>query len=96
MRKHLGMQDHIPIVASGSMPDLVGFPGTDTRFYQWAEDGAFLPLDDYLAHYETLGNIPDYIYNSFKVDGKIYGIPRYSKLKLEWRKTNLVTFGKIL
>ncbi|MDF2066142.1 extracellular solute-binding protein [Bacillus sp. Cr_A10] len=67
------------IVASGSMPDLVGFPGTDTRFYQWAEDGAFLPLDDYLAHYETLGNIPDYIYNSFKVDGKIYGIPRYSQ-----------------
>ncbi|MEI4768451.1 extracellular solute-binding protein [Psychrobacillus sp. FJAT-51614] len=67
------------IVASGSMPDLVGFPGTDTRFYQWAEEGAFLPLDDYLKHYETLGNIPDYIYNSFKVDGKIYGIPRYSQ-----------------
>ncbi|WP_313893748.1 extracellular solute-binding protein [Psychrobacillus sp.] len=67
------------IVASGSMPDLIGFPGTDTRFYQWAEEGAFLPLDDYLSHYETLGNIPDYIYNSFKVDGKIYGIPRYSQ-----------------
>ncbi|MFJ5768981.1 extracellular solute-binding protein [Psychrobacillus sp. NPDC093180] len=67
------------IVASGSMPDLIGFPGTDTRFYQWAEDGAFLPLDDYLSNYETLGNIPDYVYNSFKVNGKIYGIPRYSQ-----------------
>ena len=55
------------IVASGAMPDLVGFQAGDTRFYQWAEDGAFLPLDDYLSHYETLGNIPDYIYNSFKV-----------------------------
>jgi len=66
------------IVASGSMPDLVGFQAGDTRFYQWAEDGAFLPLDDYLAHYATLGNIPDYIYNSFKVNGKVYGIPRYS------------------
>ncbi|NME07114.1 extracellular solute-binding protein [Psychrobacillus sp. BL-248-WT-3] len=67
------------IVASGSMPDLIGFPGTDTRFYQWAEQGAFLPLDDYLKHYDTLGKIPEYVYNSFKVNGKIYGIPRYSQ-----------------
>ncbi|MFC4802959.1 extracellular solute-binding protein [Neobacillus sp. GCM10023253] len=66
------------IVASGSMPDLVGFPANDARFYQWASEGAFLPLDDYLKHYETLGEIPKHIYDAFKVNGKIYGIPRYT------------------
>ncbi|WP_249365511.1 extracellular solute-binding protein [Cytobacillus citreus] len=68
------------IVASGSMPDLIGFPAEDARFYQWAEEGAFLPLDDYLKHYETLGNIPEHIYDAFKVNGKIYGIPRYTQI----------------
>lgn len=67
------------IVASGSMPDLIGFTAGDPRFYQWAAEGAFLPLDDYLKHYETLGGIPEHIYDAFKVDGKIYGIPRYSQ-----------------
>ncbi|MCH1624473.1 extracellular solute-binding protein [Ferdinandcohnia quinoae] len=66
------------IVAGGSMPDLVGFQAGDSRFYQWAEEGAFLPLDDYLKHYKTLGGIPDSIYNAFKVNGHIYGIPRYT------------------
>ncbi|MBT2644663.1 extracellular solute-binding protein [Bacillus sp. ISL-41] len=66
------------IVASGSMPDLVGFQANDTRFYQWAKEGAFLPLDDYLKHYPTLSKIPDHVYDAFKVNGKIYGIPRYS------------------
>jgi putative aldouronate transport system substrate-binding protein len=66
------------IVASGSMPDMVGFPADDTRFYQWANEGAFLPLDDYLEKFETLSKIPDHVYDSFKVNGKIYGIPRYS------------------
>lgn len=67
------------IVASGSMPDLIGFTANDFRFYQWAGEGAFLPLDDYLDHYETLGGIPKHIYDAFKVNGKIYGIPRYSQ-----------------
>ncbi|WP_047983330.1 extracellular solute-binding protein [Ornithinibacillus californiensis] len=67
------------IVAGGDMPDLVGFQANDFRFYQWAEQGAFLPLDDFLHHFETLGGIPDHIYDAFKVDGKIYGIPRYSQ-----------------
>ncbi|WP_306009818.1 extracellular solute-binding protein [Bacillus sp. MMSF_3328] len=66
------------IVASGSMPDMVGFPADDTRFYQWANEGAFLPLDDYLEKFETLSKIPDHVYDSFKVNGNIYGIPRYS------------------
>ncbi|ALC92206.1 ABC transporter substrate-binding protein [Bacillus sp. FJAT-18017] len=66
------------VVASGSMPDLIGFTADDPRFYQWAQEGAFLPLDDYLKHYDTLGKIPDHVYDSFKVNGKVYGIPRYS------------------
>ncbi|RLQ94867.1 extracellular solute-binding protein [Falsibacillus albus] len=66
------------IVASGSMPDMIGFTADDNRFYQWAKEGAFLPLNDYLKEYETLSKIPDHVYDSFKVNGKIYGIPRYS------------------
>ncbi|WP_462409873.1 extracellular solute-binding protein [Neobacillus sp. Marseille-QA0830] len=67
------------VVASGDMPDMIGFQAADNRFYQWAKEGAFLPLDDYLKEYKTLGAIPDYVYSSFKVNGKIYGIPRYSQ-----------------
>jgi putative aldouronate transport system substrate-binding protein len=51
-------------VAAGDMPDMVGFQAADTRFYQWAKEGAFLPLDDYLKKFKTLGGIPDYVYSN--------------------------------
>ncbi|KZZ86055.1 extracellular solute-binding protein [Bacillus sp. SJS] len=65
------------VVASGDVPDMVGFEAVDTRFAKWAGQGAFLPLDEYIGKYETLKNVPDHIWESMKVNGKIYGIPTY-------------------
>lgn len=65
------------VIASGDVPDIVGFEATDNRFSKWASQGAFLPLDDYIQKYDSLKNVPSYVWDSMKVNGKIYGIPTY-------------------
>ncbi|MCF6409985.1 extracellular solute-binding protein [Pseudalkalibacillus salsuginis] len=65
------------VVASGDLPDLIGFKGDDMKYYKWAGQGAFLPLNDYIDKYPTLKDVPDYVWDAMKVDGEIYGIPTY-------------------
>jgi putative aldouronate transport system substrate-binding protein len=66
--------------ASGEIPDMVGFMSKDltARYNKFAKQGAFLPLDDYIQKYPTLKLVPDYIWDSMKVNGKIFAIPAYS------------------
>ncbi|SEM94047.1 extracellular solute-binding protein [Lihuaxuella thermophila] len=69
------------VMASGDVPDIVGFKGfgvNEMKFYTWAKQGAFLPLDEYIKDYPTFKMVPDYAWDAMKVDGKIYGIPEYS------------------
>lgn len=42
-------------VASGDIPDVIGFEGDidKTNFFKWAKQGAFLPLNDYIDDYPT-------------------------------------------
>lgn len=35
------------VISSGNVPDIIGFETLDGKFYKWAEQGAFLELDDY-------------------------------------------------
>ncbi|MDQ1910681.1 extracellular solute-binding protein [Paenibacillus sp. GD4] len=66
--------------ASGDIPDMVGLMSTDlkARYAKFAKQGAFLPLDDYIKQYPTLQVVPDFIWDSMRVNGKIYAIPQYS------------------
>lgn len=66
--------------ASGEIPDITVLMGSDlkVRYNKFAKQGAFLPLDDYIDQYPTLKVVPDFIWESMKVNGKIYAIPHYS------------------
>jgi putative aldouronate transport system substrate-binding protein len=66
------------LMASGDIPDVVEMVMPDQNYYKWAKQGAFLPIDEYIDQYPTLKLVPKSIYNQFKVDGHIYGIPTYS------------------
>ncbi|WP_159886973.1 extracellular solute-binding protein [Paenibacillus puerhi] len=66
--------------ASGDIPDMVGFMSTDlkNRYSKFAKQGAFLALDDYIKDYPSLKVVPDFVWDSMRVNGKIYAIPQYS------------------
>ncbi|SDD41981.1 putative aldouronate transport system substrate-binding protein [Paenibacillus sp. UNCCL117] len=68
-------------MASGDIPDIVGMEGADSNYFKWAKQGAFLPLDDYIDKYPTLKMVPQFVWDAMKVDGKVYGIPRYFPVK---------------
>lgn len=66
-------------VASGDLPDVIGFTLEDDKanFFKWAEQGAFLPLNDFVDDYPMLKAVPEEVWNAVSVDGKIYAIPKY-------------------
>lgn len=68
------------VLASGSLPDMIKFEGGDAwnRYPKFAAQGAFLQLDEFIDQYPNFKNVPDYVFEQFKVDGKIYAIPTYA------------------
>lgn len=64
-------------MASGDIPDVIGMESVDANYMKWAQQGAFLPLDEFLKQYESTKAVPGYAWDSLKVDGKVYGIPTY-------------------
>lgn len=64
-------------MTSGDIPDVVGAETPDSNYVKWSKQGAFLPLNDYVKKYETFKAIPQSVWDSVSVDGKIYGIPLY-------------------
>ncbi|PYI51363.1 extracellular solute-binding protein [Paenibacillus flagellatus] len=65
------------LMASGSIPDVVSLKDLDSNYFNWAKQGAFLPLDEFYERYPTLKQVPEYVREQFRVDGRLYGIPRY-------------------
>ncbi|MFC5649571.1 extracellular solute-binding protein [Paenibacillus solisilvae] len=68
-------------MASGDLPDVIGMEEVDSNYLKWAKEGAFLPLDEFLQQYETFKVVPDFVWDSLKVDGHVYGIPDYFSAK---------------
>lgn len=68
------------VFASGDIPDMVGLQSKDlkNRYSKFAKQNAFLPLDDYIKEYPSLKLVPDFIWDTVRVNGKIYAIPHYS------------------
>lgn len=72
--------DKLPVlVASGDLPDMIGMEVVDSNFVKWAKQGAFLPLNDYVAQdqYETFKIVPQAVWDAVSVEGEIYAIPQY-------------------
>lgn len=65
------------VIASGDIPDIIVMEGTDSNFYKWAKQGAFLPLNEYMDKYETFKLIPDNVRKAVTINGNIYAIQRY-------------------
>lgn len=69
-------------VASGELPDMIGMENAnDANFVKWAEQGAFLPLNDYIGNIDGFKDIPKEVWDAVTVNGKIYAIPRYFPAK---------------
>lgn len=66
-------------MASGDIPDIIGFESQMDRsnYVEWAEQGAFLPLNEYIDDYPTFKKVSQEVWNAVTVDGKIYAIPKY-------------------
>ncbi|MFC5701599.1 extracellular solute-binding protein [Cohnella faecalis] len=67
-------------IAGGDMPDVLGIEEylAGGTLHTWAEQGAFLPLNDYIKKYPTLAAVPEEVWAIVtSKDGKIWGIPRY-------------------
>jgi len=65
------------IMASGDMPHLMWMNSLN-QYIDYAKQGAFWPLDDFLGDPETLPTLtgyPNYAYDMMRVDGKIFAIP---------------------
>ena len=66
------------VLASGHLPDAYNTYGLyDVNFPEAIRSGVAIPLDDYLAKYgrNLLRYIPDRVWDSVRVNGKIYAIP---------------------
>ncbi|ULO06881.1 extracellular solute-binding protein [Paenibacillus sp. 19GGS1-52] len=67
-------------IAGGDMPDILGIEEyvAAGSLQKWADQGAFLKLNDYITKYPTLALIPPEIWAAVtNKDGTIWGIPRY-------------------
>lgn len=66
-------------LASGTLPDILVFQTADltSKFNKFAKQGAFASLDEYIDQYPSFKNIPKFVLDQFKVNGKLYAIPQY-------------------
>ncbi|GGG14003.1 extracellular solute-binding protein [Paenibacillus aceti] len=63
-------------VASGDMPDLMLLEDTSPSYFNWVQNGMFLPIEDYIKDYPNLSKVPQSVWETLTTDGHIYGIPR--------------------
>ena len=68
------------VIASGDIPDVIVFKAGDSNFYKWAEQGAFLDLEPYIADYPTFSVVSDGRLNNTRVGGTVFGMPTYYPL----------------
>ena len=61
--------------ASGSSAFDVCFTGYVNPYKDAVLRGAYIPLDDYLKDSKIKEEVPDYVFETVKVNGEIYGVP---------------------
>lgn len=66
------------ILATGEDYDICFTSSWSNDYLNAVNKGAYLTLDDYIdKNSDFYKNMPEYVWNSIKVGGKIYGIPSY-------------------
>jgi len=67
------------VAASGEKTDIIWTSNWSFNYVQNQAQGVFISLDELLEEYasEVLDNIPDFVWDATRIEGKIYGIPNY-------------------
>jgi multiple sugar transport system substrate-binding protein len=64
-----------------------------TDLAEFASHGWLVPLDDYIEKYWDVydfGDIPQYLWDAYTYDGKIYGIPSHQWAMITFARTDLI------
>src|SRR5690625_6077673 len=69
------------VAASGEKTDIIWTSNWSFNYVQNQAQGVFISLDELLEEYasEVLDNIPDFVWDATRIEGKIYGIPNYQR-----------------
>ncbi len=81
-------QKYVTAVATNTAPDIFGV--RDTELLALVNQGALLPLDNYVAQWEEKDKIPASIWDSvasYTDDGKTYMFPSYMNACIMWYNT---------
>ena len=81
-------QKYVTAVATNTAPDIFGV--RDTELLSLVDQGALIPLDDYIGTWEEKESIPESIWDSvssYTDDGKTYIIPSYMNACIMWYNT---------
>jgi putative aldouronate transport system substrate-binding protein len=86
------------MIASGDLPQIIASCGAPNQSYliSAVQNGAFWDITPYLKDYKNLSQMPQQVYDNIKIDGKIYGVPRYrplSRYTYAYRKDWLDNLG---
>jgi putative aldouronate transport system substrate-binding protein len=86
------------MIASGDLPQIIASCGAPSQSYLLSsvQNGAFWDITPYIKDYKNLSQMPQISYDNIKIDGKIYGVPRYrplSRYTFAYRKDWLDNLG---
>ncbi|MFH5184181.1 ABC transporter substrate-binding protein [Paenibacillus sp. TAB 01] len=70
------------MIASGDLPNIIASCGAPSQSYliSAVQNGAFWDITPYIKDYKNLSQMPAMVYDNVKIDGKLYGVPRYRPL----------------
>jgi putative aldouronate transport system substrate-binding protein len=68
------------LIASGDLPMVIAGDSRQSYILNAIQQGAFWDLTNYIKDYKNLASMNQLVYDNVKVDGKLYGLPRYRPL----------------
>jgi putative aldouronate transport system substrate-binding protein len=86
------------MIASGDLPQILASCGAPNQSYliSAAQNGAFWDIGPYIKDYKNLSQMSQQVYDNVKIDGKLYGVPRYrpfARYAFTYRKDWLTNVG---
>ncbi|SFK82265.1 putative aldouronate transport system substrate-binding protein [Paenibacillus sp. 1_12] len=86
------------MIASGDLPQIIASCGTPSQSYliSAVQSGAFWDITPFIKDYKNLAQMPQLVYDNIKIDGKVFGVPRYrpiSRYTFAYRKDWLDNVG---
>ncbi|MDF2674021.1 MAG: sugar transporter permease [Clostridiales bacterium] len=74
------LHEMLPVtIASGDMPNVISFGGsqlTQAYMVNAFEGGVFWDIAPYISKYPNISKINPMIFDTYKIDGKVFGIPK--------------------